>query len=247
MDKVTIRTSNGERILIKKWNTPSENEREEIHNVDNRPERVPRDAKDERTVTFGPTTRLKIQVEKDTIEEREEKRNSQEEYAAQGLQDDYYESKTEAKAHQPYLLAQSIACESRAGLLSRSKRGHQQPITQPPTKPGDTNKTPQFLPNLNLKTGESNSNFLATAHANEQLLGDLGQGWASNKIAPQIGREYRILENMAWATGVGTDIDPLTLERVTLVKTKQTYKEGQSGKGRTRPSRNNQTHGQSTT
>ena len=76
VDKVTVRTSNGDRILIKKWNRPSENEREEIHNVDNRPERVPRDAKDERTVTFGPTTRLKIQVEKDTIEEREEKRNS---------------------------------------------------------------------------------------------------------------------------------------------------------------------------
>ena len=53
----------------------------------------------------------------------------------------------------------------------------------------------------------------------------MGQGWASNRIAPQTGREYKILENMAWATGAEKERDPLTLERVTTVKDNKPEKE----------------------
>ena len=85
------------------------------------------------------------------MEEREKKKNSQEEYAAQGLKDDYYASKAEAQTHKPLFFAQSIACESRAGLLNKRKGDHQQTIIHPTShKPKGTNKIPQFLPKLNL-------------------------------------------------------------------------------------------------
>ena len=143
-------------------------------------------------IKLGATIRLKIEVEKELMEEREKKKNSQEEYAAQGLKDDYYVSKAEAQTHKPLLFAQSIVCKSRADLLNRRKGDHQQTIIHPTSREHKgTNKTPQFLPKLNLKTGKSNSNYLATAHAEDQLQWNLGQGWASNRIAPQIGRTIK--------------------------------------------------------
>ena len=77
-----MRTSDDNKEIIKEWSRPSENEREEIHKDKGRPELVSEEADNKRTIMLGATIRLKIEIEKELMEEREKKKNSQEEYAA---------------------------------------------------------------------------------------------------------------------------------------------------------------------
>ena len=46
----------------------------------------------DKVIKFRATTTLEIKVEKEITEEKEIKENSKEEYAAQGLEEDYYAS-----------------------------------------------------------------------------------------------------------------------------------------------------------
>ena len=188
-------------------------EREEIQREAKNPEYVSeKDNKDKKTIRFGATTMIEIGVEAKEMENVAKEPGSKEEYVNQGLDEGFYASKKAAKIHAAREFNQAIGCGSRTGLLREEKKKQHQLVSDV------IRKDPKFLPDLKLKTGLSGNNYLATTIAYNQLCGDLGEGWASNRIAPQTGQEYKILENMAWATGAGKQIFPLTLERVATIK-----------------------------
>ena len=67
VDKVTLVASDDNKEIIKEWSRPSEIEREEIHKEKGRPELISEDAENKKTIKFGVTTRLKIEVEKEIM------------------------------------------------------------------------------------------------------------------------------------------------------------------------------------